>query len=392
MHTPSKEKRILVISHSCVRAVNRSVYRLMVNDDISIHLVVPLHPDIPGVPDPTTLDPFPVTFLPSSGPHDRLMRAPGLKAIIKDFRPTHVISETDIASLLTFSILNDIDRATQIWLVSVENMRRSFLKEAWNALRSRDFRTGVGGVLIWSFVIFNRHRIDHIFTVSKAGTYAVKFLGYRGPITQIPLGFDPLLFNLQPPDVVRTTRDRLGLTKLTFAYFGRLVPEKGVDKLIAALSKLKHLEWQFLIDSFSEYRSPYEAQVAQLLEEYGIKDRTVFFEAHHDEIPTYINAADVVVLPSVSTPRWIEQYGRVVPEAMACRKIVVGSSSGAIPELIGEAGIIVPEGDIERLAATLEKLLKSPSDELDHIRQTAYERAHGCLSIRQQAEIWLNTL
>jgi glycosyltransferase involved in cell wall biosynthesis len=113
----------------------------------------------------------------------------------------------------------------------------------------------------------------------------------------------------------------------------------------------------------------------------------VYFDASHSEMPNYMNAADVVVLPSISTPKWKEQYGRVIPEAMACAKIVVGSDSGTIPELISDAGFTFPEGDAHKLAEVLRGILNSPEAELDGIRVKAKERADGELSTITQAEI-----
>ena len=70
---------------------------------------------------------------------------------------------------------------------------------------------------------------------------------------------------------------------------------------------------------------------------------------------------DMLVLPSRSTTVWQEQFGRVLIEAMACGAPLVGSSSGAIPEVIGSAGLIFPEGDTVALAQTLTQLVNSPS-------------------------------
>jgi glycosyltransferase involved in cell wall biosynthesis len=69
-----------------------------------------------------------------------------------------------------------------------------------------------------------------------------------------------------------------------------------------------------------------------------------------------MNAADIVVMPSVSSAVWSEQYGRVAPEAMACGRVVVVSTSGALPEVVGNAAVVVPEGDADRLVETLREL------------------------------------
>lgn len=62
------------------------------------------------------------------------------------------------------------------------------------------------------------------------------------------------------------------------------------------------------------------------------------------------------MLPSLTTPRWKEQFGHVLIEAMACGVPVIGSSSGAIPEVIGDAGLVVPEGIPGALAEAINLL------------------------------------
>ena len=70
-----------------------------------------------------------------------------------------------------------------------------------------------------------------------------------------------------------------------------------------------------------------------------------------------MNAADLVVVPSVSTGNWKEQYGRVIPEAMACGKTIIASASGAIPEILGEYGMLIEENQPDVLASTISSWL-----------------------------------
>ena len=79
------------------------------------------------------------------------------------------------------------------------------------------------------------------------------------------------------------------------------------------------------------------------------------------DVPEYLAALDVLVLPSRTTATWAEQFGHVLIEAMAAGVPVVGSSSGAIPDVVGDAGIIVPEGDAAALRRALETLLADPA-------------------------------
>jgi glycosyltransferase involved in cell wall biosynthesis len=81
----------------------------------------------------------------------------------------------------------------------------------------------------------------------------------------------------------------------------------------------------------------------------------------YERVPSLLKALDVLVLPSVTIlPQHREQFGRVLAEAMAAGVPVVGSSSGAIPEVIGDAGLVVPERDPAALARAIEAVLAQP--------------------------------
>jgi glycosyltransferase involved in cell wall biosynthesis len=78
------------------------------------------------------------------------------------------------------------------------------------------------------------------------------------------------------------------------------------------------------------------------------------------ELARFFSALDVLVLPSQTTPGWKEQFGRVIVEAQGCGIPVVGSSSGAIPEVLGEPLLIFPESDEKALVRILERLRVDP--------------------------------
>jgi glycosyltransferase involved in cell wall biosynthesis len=79
------------------------------------------------------------------------------------------------------------------------------------------------------------------------------------------------------------------------------------------------------------------------------------------DMDQFWHAIDLLVLPSLTTPRWAEQFGRVLVEAMARGVPVVGSSSGAIPEVIGQAGLIFPEGDARALSEAIRQVRDTPT-------------------------------
>jgi glycosyltransferase involved in cell wall biosynthesis len=78
------------------------------------------------------------------------------------------------------------------------------------------------------------------------------------------------------------------------------------------------------------------------------------------EAPNVLASFDVHVLPSRTFPNWKEQFGRTLAEAMACETPVIGSDSGEIPYVIGEAGLVFPEGNAQELAARVRQLLDDP--------------------------------
>jgi glycosyltransferase involved in cell wall biosynthesis len=93
----------------------------------------------------------------------------------------------------------------------------------------------------------------------------------------------------------------------------------------------------------------------------------------HERVPEYLNAFNVLCAPSQTTAHWREVFGRMVIEVFACEVPVIGSDSGELPSVIGDAGMIVPEGDITAWARALENLLDSPALQED-LAQRGFER------------------
>jgi glycosyltransferase involved in cell wall biosynthesis len=103
-----------------------------------------------------------------------------------------------------------------------------------------------------------------------------------------------------------------------------------------------------------------------------------------------IAALDVCVLPSRTRQNWKEQFGRVLVEAMAQGVPVIGSSSGAIPETMGDAGIVFEEDAVEELAAAIRSTLQ-PSRRAEMIER-GLERAKTCYSIDAVTNVLENAL
>lgn len=139
---------------------------------------------------------------------------------------------------------------------------------------------------------------------------------------------------------------------LRVGFVGRLVKEKGVADLLDALA-IANTDWALTVVGDGPERPALEQRATNL----GISDRIEFTGSiPHDQVARVWPNLDVLVLPSRTTPRWAEQFGHVLLEAMANSVAVVGSDSGAIPKVIGDGGIVFAEGDVEALSETIEQL------------------------------------
>lgn len=144
---------------------------------------------------------------------------------------------------------------------------------------------------------------------------------------------------------------------ITIGYAGRLVREKGIEILLQALAQVQG-DWALKILG----SGPLSDSLPKLAQQLGIAARVQFAPwVSSGEMPQFYNSLDLLVVPSLTQPNWKEQFGRVLMEAMACAIPVVGSDSGEIPNVIGDSGIIVPEGDSTALTRALDTLILNPT-------------------------------
>lgn len=190
---------------------------------------------------------------------------------------------------------------------------------------------------------------DYALAGTSAAAAVLRSKGYVGPLAVIPqFGTSPDLF--QP---AASFPER----PFTIGYIGRIVPEKGLQVLLRAAAQLDG-DWRLRLVGGGSAREEMDGLARSL----GISGQTAFIgQLPSTDLPAEYHKLDALVLPSLTRPNWKEQFGRVLVEAMAGGVPVLASDSGAIPGVIGDAGLILPEGDVEALAAALRGLRDQPA-------------------------------
>ena len=208
---------------------------------------------------------------------------------------------------------------------------------------------------------------DHLIAGTDEIQEVLVRKGAAAPISVVPLGTS--LQDFRPVDDPAVRSEVRGGASFVVGYVGRLVAEKGLRTLLEAASLLPG-HWRVVVIG----QGPYQSALRELATRLGIQDRVSFLGCvGHRDLPKYMGAMDVLVLPSITTSRWKEQFGRVLIEAMACGVPVIGSSSGEIPRVIGDAGLVFQEGDPKDLARCL-NLLQAHPGLSTQLRQKGRER------------------
>ncbi len=232
------------------------------------------------------------------------------------------------------------------------------------------------------FSAMQRYVFRHAAT-AIAGSEEVKDVLTRQDFAKrveiVPLGVDTDIFF---PTSADEARSHFGLKgRWAVGFVGRLVPEKGVMDLAQALIPLlrERPDWTWVVAGSGPVESDLRDKVGPL----RVQVQFIPWLGTAD-MARLMNALDVLVVPSRTTPSWKEQFGRVIIEAMAVKLPVVAYDSGEIPRVLGDAGIVVQEGDIRGLSSALVALHQSP-DLYVRLQTREFDRATHEFSQRQVA-------
>ena len=293
-------------------------------------------------------------------PYSRWLPASALRAVIRHAEPEvalYVGEPSELAAAQALLIVRKLIPQARLGVCVFENIRR-------------DWR----GKLKWLRGRAERAVLQHLDFAACASLGAVQALADLGlPQDRSRVIYPQVDSELFRPTDAASLRDDLGMTDDTVVGFcGRIVWEKGLDILLKAIAGLPS-QYKLLLLGSGRYLDALRDQIRAL----GISERVIHLPAvPGDQVPAHLCAMDMLVLPSRSIPTWQEQYGRVLPEAMLCGVPVIGSDSGAIPEVIADTGLIFPEQDVEGLREAILRYGEDMSFR-EGMAAAARQRAHG---------------
>jgi glycosyltransferase involved in cell wall biosynthesis len=260
---------------------------------------------------------------------------PQLSKIMREIRPEIVHIDEEPYNLATFQAMRlSLKQKAHTLFFTWQNLNRNY---------PPPFR---------QIELYNYRHASIALAGNRDARDVLRHKGFHSPIHIIPqFGFDTEIYQRSQPRPARTAD-----APFTLGYLGRLVENKGLALLIEALANLPDYCRVVFIGN-----GPLKSELETLALRLGVTQRITFKPGLPTyEVPKELQQMDVLVLPSLTRPNWKEQFGRVLAEAMACETPVIGSSSGEIPYVIGDAGLVFAEGNAQKLVACVRKLLEDP--------------------------------
>jgi hypothetical protein len=227
--------------------------------------------------------------------------------------------------------------------------------------------------------LFIRYLTSHFDYVISPSTELNQFKGVReeGSYTYLPNGVDVEIFSPVEREEKSMLRGKYNLpqNQIVLLCPRRWAPTKGILYLAKAMAiMVKTFEVNDFVVAFAgndyEDYPEYKKEVQGILVKEQLQKHVMLLgNLPYDQMQEITKACDAVIIPSL-----MEAVSLSMLEAMACGKIVVGSNTGGIPEVIvdGENGYLVPKANEKELAKTLVRVVKT-FENLDNIQQKAVQ-------------------
>lgn len=229
---------------------------------------------------------------------------------------------------------------------------------------------------------------DHFLAITKRAKEALIIEGVpESKISVVNYGIDLKRFFPKPKSEQLMNDLKLRPDDLVILFIGRLVWEKGVFEILYALKKimqdLAHSRlpnMKCLIVGSGEEKAALTEMISRLDLDREIR---LLSDYPYNLIPEVHSLADIFILPSVPLRHWREQYGMVLIEAMAMGKPIVTTYSGSIPEVVEDAGLLVPPADHLGLSQAIKHLIENPDARIEIGRKARWiaERKYDAIKV-----------
>jgi len=245
-----------------------------------------------------------------------------LRSAIESFCPDVIDIHEEPFSAVTHQVLSVIDPDVPVVMYSAQNIDKRY-PPPFHQYEHRALE-----------------RATVCYPCSRQAAAVLRAKGFCGHIEVLPLGYDNTTFF----EGDQSLKD----VELVMVLAGRLVPEKGIMDAVEILSQVHNIRPTRLVLAG---HGPEQMRAIELAQTRGVER---FLDVQPwlrpDELAALYRSAHVVLVPSYATSTWTEQFGRTIVEAHASGALVAGYATGAIPEVVGDAGILARQGDWLRLA------------------------------------------
>jgi len=311
--------------------------------DLDVHLLAPAHwyefgramtadpPDDPGVTlhvEPVRLGHFPLASW-------YLHYYPGLARLIRHLDPDVIHLWEEPWSVVALQATRLRGRAGLVVETDQNILKR--LPPPFQGMRSHVLR-----------------RTTFLLSRSPQATAVARACGYQGPVLPIGYGVDQEIFYALPG----SSRQGAGHRAIRLSYVGRLVEEKGLDDVLEAMGVASSPVRLAIMGE-----GPYEPSIRRRIAELGLADRVSLRGwGSPTDVADAFRAADISILLTRTTAHVREQFGRAIIESQSCGVPVIGSSCGAIPDIIAGGGWVVPERAPRAMARLLDEIAGAPQE------------------------------
>jgi len=317
--------KILIISRTyCFSGLYEQLRKLRAYNDLDVYLIVPINYRAPVL----------INEFRSKSPKDYTSRiiilkqgsglyfySPLLK-LLRKIKPDVIYSEEEPGCLSSFQI---------IALTKLFFPKTKIVNFTWeNIYKSRKFPLNF---VEW----FSLKFIDAFIAGNSEAKNLILKKGYKKDIFVLPQWG----VNLNKFKIVKKRKRNW----INLAFIGRFVEEKGIWTLLEVFKDLDKRYKLILIGI-----GPLKQDILEFIKKNKLKKRVkITKQVPYSKMHNVYRDIDILVLPSETRDKWKEQFGHVLIEAMAAGVAVIGSDSGAIPEVVGKGGLIFKEGNINDL-------------------------------------------